>query len=84
MARGIGEMTYTQALNSRGGIESDFTVTRIAEDEFMIVTGTAFGTHDIAWLRRQARARRADVRITDVTGQYLPASRCGVHGRARS
>ena len=70
VAREVGAVTYTQALNSRGGIESDFTVTRLAADEFMIVTGTALGTHDSAWLRRQARARNADVTITDVTGQY--------------
>ncbi len=68
--RAIGTITYTQALNSRGGIESDFTVTRIADDVFSIVTGTAYGSHDLAWLRRQARRRKADVRIADVTGQW--------------
>jgi 4-methylaminobutanoate oxidase (formaldehyde-forming) len=70
VARGIGDVTYTQALNRRGGIEADFTVTRTAEDVFLIVTGTAFGTHDLAWLRTQARRRGAGVRIADVTGQY--------------
>ena len=30
VARGVGDVTYTQALNPRGGIESDFTVTRLA------------------------------------------------------
>jgi 4-methylaminobutanoate oxidase (formaldehyde-forming) len=69
VARQIGAVTYTQALNSRGGIEADFTVTRLAEDSFLVVTGTAFGTHDAAWLRKQARRREADVRITDVTGR---------------
>jgi 4-methylaminobutanoate oxidase (formaldehyde-forming) len=68
VARAIGDVTYTQALNDRGGIESDYTVTRLAEDVFLIVTGTAFGSHDMAWLRRQARRRGADVRIADVTG----------------
>ena len=41
-----------------------------AEDAFLVVTGTAFGAHDLDWLRRQARRREADVRIADVTGQY--------------
>ena len=68
VARAVGDVTYTQALNARGGIECDFTVTRLATDVFLIVTGTAFGSHDAAWLRRQARRRRADVRIADVTG----------------
>jgi 4-methylaminobutanoate oxidase (formaldehyde-forming) len=48
----IGSVTYTQMLNARGGIECDFTVTRLANDRFMIVTGTAFGTHDMTHLRR--------------------------------
>ncbi len=70
VARGVGAVTYTQALNRRGGIEADFTVTRTGEDVFLIVTGTAYGTHDAAWLRKQARRRNADVRIADVTGLY--------------
>jgi 4-methylaminobutanoate oxidase (formaldehyde-forming) len=68
VARAIGDVTYTQALNERGGIEADFTVTRLDEDAFLVVTGTASGSHDLAWLRRQALRRDADVRITDVTG----------------
>ena len=68
VARAVGDVTYTQALNDRGGIESDFTVTRVENDTFLIVTGTAFGSHDISWLRRQARRHGFDVRIADVTG----------------
>ena len=68
VARAVGDVTYTQALNERGGIEADFTVTRLADDLFLVVTGTASGSHDLAWLRRQARRSAADVRIADVTG----------------
>ena len=68
MERAPGAVVYTQALNDRGGIEMDVTVTRLAEDEFLVVTGTAFGTHDLGWLRRQARLTGASVRLADVTG----------------
>ena len=54
VARDVGAVTYTQMLNPRGGIECDFTVTRLAEDRFRIVTGTAFGQHDLAWIRSHA------------------------------
>jgi glycine cleavage system aminomethyltransferase T/glycine/D-amino acid oxidase-like deaminating enzyme len=47
-----GSITYTQLLDRRGGIQADLTVTRIAEDAYLLVTGTAFGNHDAAWLRR--------------------------------
>ena len=43
-------------LNSRGGIETDFTVTRLGERPFRIVTGTAFGNHDMAWIRKHLPA----------------------------
>ena len=59
VVRGPGKITYTQMLNRRGGIECDFTVTQLEEDRFWIVTGTAFGTHDRAWIGSHARRRRA-------------------------
>ncbi|MEJ7630213.1 MAG: glycine cleavage T C-terminal barrel domain-containing protein, partial [Nocardioidaceae bacterium] len=71
VAREVGDVTYTQALNARGGIESDFTVTRRAPDEFLVVTGTAFGTHDLAWLRKRARDDGFDVSVDDVTGSLV-------------
>ncbi|MEO3867250.1 FAD-dependent oxidoreductase [Nonomuraea sp. B12E4] len=70
VARQVGAVTYTQALNRRGGIECDFTVTRRGEQEFLIITGTAFGSHDLGWLRKQAALTGATARIADVTGQY--------------
>ncbi|HEY6041476.1 MAG TPA: FAD-dependent oxidoreductase, partial [Anaerolineae bacterium] len=36
-----GSVIYTQMLNQRGGIECDFTVTRLGSDRFRIITGTA-------------------------------------------
>lgn len=52
MNRPPGAVTYTQLLNPHGGIECDLTVTRLEEDRFRIITGTAFGTHDESWIRR--------------------------------
>jgi glycine cleavage system T protein len=70
VARGVGQVTYTQMLNPRGGIECDFTVTRLAEDRFRIVTGTAFGQHDLAWLREHA-PDDGSVQLSDVTSQHV-------------
>ncbi|HTA36543.1 MAG TPA: FAD-dependent oxidoreductase, partial [Solirubrobacteraceae bacterium] len=66
IARDLGAIIYTQMLNSRGGIECDFTVARLAEDRFQIVTGTAFGQHDAAWIRRHL-PDDGTVTLTDVT-----------------
>jgi glycine cleavage system T protein len=69
VARGVGQITYTQMLNRRGGIECDFTVTRFGEEDFGIVTGTAFGNHDLGWIR-QHLPQDDSVRLTNVTSQY--------------
>jgi 4-methylaminobutanoate oxidase (formaldehyde-forming) len=58
-------------LNRRGGIECDFTVTRLDEERFGIVTGTAFGNHDLSWIRSHLPAAgSADVRLANVTSQW--------------
>ncbi|HVN10621.1 MAG TPA: FAD-dependent oxidoreductase [Kineosporiaceae bacterium] len=82
VARGIGDVTYTQCLNDRGGIEMDVTVTRLAQDRFRIITGTAFGSHDLGWLRRQARLLDADVRLDDVSGSEACFALWGPRARA--
>ncbi len=69
VARDIGAITYTQMLNRRGGIECDFTVTRVEEEVFSIVTGTAFGNHDLSWIRRHA-PYDGSVRCVDVTSRW--------------
>jgi 4-methylaminobutanoate oxidase (formaldehyde-forming) len=62
----VGSAVYTQLLNDAGGIEADLTVTRVGEDRFRVVTGTAFGRHDLAWIRRHLPGDGATV-AEDVT-----------------
>ncbi len=69
VARGVGQITYTQMLNRRGGIECDFTLTRVEEELFSIVTGTAFGNHDLSWIRRHA-PDDGSVRVNDATSRW--------------
>jgi heterotetrameric sarcosine oxidase gamma subunit len=53
-------------LNPRGGIECDFTVTRLGAHRFLIVTGTAFGNHDLGWIRKQL-PEGSRVEVRDIT-----------------
>ncbi|MFL5868222.1 MAG: FAD-dependent oxidoreductase [Thermoleophilaceae bacterium] len=69
VARDVGRITYTQMLNSRGGIECDFTVARLAEERFSIVTGTAFGNHDREWIRKHL-PDDGSAQVHDVTSQW--------------
>lgn len=48
----LNQIVYTQWLNERAGIEADVTVTRIREDEFMIVGTCANELRDFHWLQK--------------------------------
>ncbi|HCX88853.1 MAG TPA: FAD-dependent oxidoreductase, partial [Gammaproteobacteria bacterium] len=71
---------YTQLLNSRGGIESDLTVTRLAPDRFYLVTGTGFVTHDFHWIGRNLPGG-LDAAITDQTDRFAVLSVMGPRSR---
>lgn len=80
VTRPVGRLTYTQLLNTRGGIEADLTVARLADDRFYIVTGTGFRTHDLAWIREHI-PQGADVQIEDITEAHGTLSLMGPHAR---
>jgi len=81
VAKAPGTMTYTQLLNPRGGVECDLTVTRLDEDRFRLVTGTAFGNHDRAWILSHVRANDRVV-VDDVTSQFACFALWGPRARA--
>jgi sarcosine dehydrogenase len=74
----IGSLIYTQLLNDHGGIEADVTVARLAADEFYIVTGTGFATHDFHWL---SRGLQGDCQLVDVTSGSAVLSLMGPKAR---
>jgi glycine cleavage system aminomethyltransferase T/glycine/D-amino acid oxidase-like deaminating enzyme len=81
VAGDVGGIVYTQMLNRRGGIECDFTVTRVEEELFSIVTGTAFGNHDLSWIRKHLPAD-GSVRCADVTARWACFALWGPRARA--
>ncbi|MFV2000500.1 MAG: FAD-dependent oxidoreductase [Acidimicrobiia bacterium] len=78
--RPVGRITYTQMLNQNGGIESDVTVTRMSDDEFYIVTGTGFATHDFSWIERNI-APHLEAELTEVTHSYATLALMGPRSR---
>jgi len=76
-----GRIVYTQWLNERGGIEADLTVTRLAEDRFMVVTGAVPQTRDMAWLKRHT-PDGAHCVATDITSGLPMIAVMGPKSRA--
>ena len=64
-----GRLVYTHWLNERGGIEAELTVTRLAENEFLVVSGAGATRRDLAWLERHIDSD-AHATVVDVTAQW--------------
>lgn len=76
----VGKIVYTQWLNERGGIEADVTVTREAEDAYLIVTSCATQTRDFSWLSRSIPEQARAVPF-DVSGAYAVLGLMGPSSR---
>jgi 4-methylaminobutanoate oxidase (formaldehyde-forming) len=77
---GVGRIVYTAMLNERGGFESDVTITRIAANEFFILTGSAQATRDFTWIERHIGDRSAA--LVDVSSGYSVLSLMGPRAEA--
>jgi 4-methylaminobutanoate oxidase (formaldehyde-forming) len=76
----VGACVYTQLCNSAGGIESDLTFVRLAEDLFYGVTGSAFGVRDMHWIRRHM-PKDGSVRLHEVTNAFAVLNVVGPRAR---
>jgi len=78
--RPVGAIVYTQLCNERGGIEADVTITRLADDRFYFVTGSALGVRDRSTLERHLPAD-GSVEIVDHTSAKAVLNLCGPKSR---
>jgi 4-methylaminobutanoate oxidase (formaldehyde-forming) len=81
MDKPVGSVIYTQLCNERGGIEADVTITRLGENHFYLVTGSAFGVHDSDWIRRNM-PKDGSVHLIEVTSARAVINICGPKARA--
>jgi 4-methylaminobutanoate oxidase (formaldehyde-forming) len=75
----VGKLVYTHMLNNRGGIETDITVNRLAEDQFLIISSATVHPRDKAWI--EAYLGDGHVTLTDVTSGYAVLSLQGPRSR---
>ncbi|GAB4454411.1 MAG: FAD-dependent oxidoreductase [Anaerolineales bacterium] len=76
--RPVGSAIYTQFLNTRGGIESDLTITRLGGEHFWVITGSGFIANDLARIQMYADG---DVSIRDITQEYACLALWGPRAR---
>jgi 4-methylaminobutanoate oxidase (formaldehyde-forming) len=75
-----GRIVYTQWLNERAGIEADLTVTRLAEDDFRIITSGETEVRDFDYLTRHLD-REARVHLVNETSACAVLSVMGPRSR---
>tara|TARA_Y100001970_G_C14257389_1_gene876520 strand:+ start:791 stop:3238 length:2448 start_codon:yes stop_codon:yes gene_type:complete len=74
----VGSITYSQMLNSKGGIEADLTITCIEKNKFRIVTGSGVRTHNKKHILKHLDSSTNFIDITDsyaCFGIFGPKSR---------
>ena len=76
-----GVITYTQWLNEGGTLEADLTVTKLAEDRYLVVVTDTMVRHAETWLRRHIPEDALAV-VSDVTSAYGQLNVQGPSSRA--
>jgi len=66
----VGSAIYTQFLNTKGGVEADLTVTRLGEDRFWVITGSAFIANDLAWIQMHTQQEDDALNVRDITTEW--------------
>ncbi|WP_027155928.1 FAD-dependent oxidoreductase [Mesorhizobium sp. WSM2561] len=76
----VGRIVYTPWLNERGGMESDVTIARTGDEEFLVVTAAVQRIRDVAWVKMHAKGA-GHVSVTDVSSGYSTLSVMGPRSR---
>ena len=62
-----GSITYTQMLNTKGGIEADLSIASIAKNKFRVVSGSGVREHDKKHIKKYLKEGSG---LTDVTENF--------------
>ena len=76
----LHRIALSLALNARGGIVSEFTITRLGPQSFYLVGAAAAERHDADWLRQSLPAD-GSVQIESLTDRYGTLVIAGPHAR---
>jgi glycine cleavage system T protein len=77
----VGSAVYTQFLNTNGGVEADLTITRLGEERFWVITGSAFIANDLGWIQMHVEEKDGPVTIRDITTDWACLAMWGPKSR---
>ena len=76
-----GATVYTGMLNDRGGYESDFTITCVDDQEYLVVTSSGSAVRDRDMIERALRSHGWRATVTDVTPMFAMLAVMGPRAR---
>ncbi|MBX2840092.1 MAG: FAD-dependent oxidoreductase [Gammaproteobacteria bacterium] len=76
----VGRLTLSYFCAPDGGLWSEMTITRLAEDHFLLITAAAAKWHDMQWLQDH-QPPESEVRILDITADYQTLVLAGPRAR---
>ena len=65
----LNRMSLSYMLNDKGGIVSEFTITRLGDDKFYLMSAAAAEWHDLDWLEKHMPKDGA-IRIDNLSARY--------------
>lgn len=78
----IGKGVYTHFLDAQGGIHSDLTIIRLADDSWRVICGGDTGHRDLVWMRRMAEDKGwTHLRLDDRTDTLATLGLWGPNAR---
>ncbi len=80
LAKPAESVIYSQMCNEAGGIEADVTLSRLDDNRFYVVTGSAFGVHDRHWIETHL-PDDGSVVVRDATSARAVINLCGPDAR---
>ena len=76
----IGKIIYTHMLNNKGGIETDITINRRREKEFLLISSATMQPRDLNWIKKSI-TENENVQVSDITSTYTVLSLQGPRSR---
>ena len=78
----VGVISYTQWLDSEGKMQADVTITKTAEDRFMVIATDTMHRHAETWMRRHLDPQGdKHVALSDITGSIAQLNIQGPRSR---
>jgi len=76
----IGKIIYTHMLNNKGGIETDITINRRGEKEFLLISSATMQPRDLNWIKKSI-TENENAQVCDITSAYTVLSLQGPRSR---